>query len=259
MPLFPTLLQPDGRGLIEAVLAESGPRPDRADKSDVKNKYAVRFADSIAARMADDLSFQFPTISATTKRTAASTLKKKQLDINFSTPELGLVLGISLKSVHTRDVAGAGRYTHNMKRNEEELRIEAYGYHKRQPYAVMIGLLFLPSDSCLDGRKDNPSSFGSWIRHLRPYTGRTEPTGSPDLFEKIFVGLYETDGSDLRFFDVEKAPPKQGRPLATLSYAEFLEEVYRAYLRRNHAEFEWADGHEEPIRIDDGREADDDA
>ena len=67
------------------------------------------------------------------------------MDINFSTPELWLALGISLKSVHLRDIKGAERYTHNMKRNEEELRIEASGYHKRQPYAVMIAVLFLRS------------------------------------------------------------------------------------------------------------------
>ena len=68
--------------------------------------------------------------------------KAKQLDVNFSTPKLGLALGISLKSVHTRDKKKPKRYTHNMKRNEEEFRVEAIGYHKRQPFAVMIGGYF---------------------------------------------------------------------------------------------------------------------
>jgi hypothetical protein len=243
-PLFASV---GGALLIGRVLEEAGTRPERSDTSSVKNRYAVRFADSIATLIAGDLAGRFPGIAASTKRTAGSALTKKQLDINFSTPELGLVLGISLKSVHTRDVAGAGRYTHNMKRNEEELRIEAYGYHKRQPYAVMIGVLFLPADSCDDGKKENPSSFGSWVRHLRPYTGRVEPTGSPDLFEKIYVGLYEPDGSELAFFDVQEAPPKQGRPARLLSYNEFLDAVYHTHLRRNHAEFQWSDGEEEPL------------
>ena len=42
-----------------------------------------------------------------------------------------------------------------MKRNEEELRIEASGYHKRQPYTVMIGVLFLPFDGA-DEKKGQP-------------------------------------------------------------------------------------------------------
>jgi len=154
------------------VLKKAGRRPGKDADTSIKIDYAVRFAELVAERMAVDLSSRLKGITATTKRTAGSMGgKTKQLDVNFSTPKLGLALGISLKSVHTRDKKGAERYTHNMKRNEEELRVEASGYHKRQPYAVMLGVLFLPFDSCRDG-KAGPSSFGSWVRHLRPYTGR---------------------------------------------------------------------------------------
>jgi hypothetical protein len=148
-----------------------------------------------------------------------------------------------------------------MKRNEEELRIEASGYHKRQPYAVMIAVLFLPFDSCTDGRAES-SSFGSWVRKLRPYAGRIEPEDDIDRFEKIYIALYEPDGSDLRFFDVQCAPPKNGRPpnaaepvdfdthtQGLLSYADFLGAAYHTYLSRNQAEFVWADGEEDPLDL----------
>jgi len=244
---------------IREVLAEAGARPSASDGPGAKNSYAVRFADLMGSRIAADLARRLGGISATTKRTAGSVRGSKQLDVNFSTPQLGLALGISLKSVHTRD-AKSKRYTHNMKRNEEELRIEASGYHKRQPYAVMIAVLFLPFDSCDDGRKDNPSSFGSWVRHLRPYAGRTAPENDIDRFEKIYIGLYEPDGSDIRFFDTEADPPRQRRPTTDgalrgaddrlrrlISYGEFLDAVYHQYLRRNLAEFTWADGEEDPL------------
>lgn len=247
-----------GARVISDVLEASKPRPSRSDPVGAKTQYAVRFADHMATRIASDLFERLENIKATTRRTATSARGKKQLDINFSTPRLGLALGISLKSVHLRDVKGAERYTHNMKRNEEELRIEASGYHKRQPYAVMIAVLFLPYDSADDGRKDNPSSFGSWARHLRPYTGRQKPEDEIDRFEKIYIGLYEPDGGDLRFFDVEEAPPKQGRPAQTLDYREFLNAVYHAYLRRNEAEFKWAEGDEEPLDVEEDITEDDD-
>ena len=125
----------------------------------------------------------------------ARSARKKQLDVNFSTPQLGLALGISLKSVHLRDVKGAERYTHNMKRNEEELRIEASGYHKRQPYAVMVAVLFLPFDSADDAKRDNPSSFGSWVRHLRPFAGRKDPDDDTDKFERILSGCTSPTGA----------------------------------------------------------------
>src|SRR5262245_58791970 len=238
-----------GVTVIAQVLTASEPRPNRSDPVGAKNQYAVRFADQMAAQIASDLFERLEDISATTKRTAASARGKKQLDINFSTPRLGLALGISLKSVHLRDVKGSARYTHNMKRNEEELRIEASGYHKRQPYAVMIGVLFLPFDSTDDGKKDNPSSFGSWVRHLRPYAGRDEPEDEIDRFEKIYIGLYEPDGTDMRFFDVQKDPPKNGRPAQLLNYDEFLDAAYREYLWRNEADFKWAEGEEEPLDV----------
>ena len=255
--------RPNGQLVLSEVLAHSKPRPSAGDKDQSKKTaYSIRFAERMAELISRDLQPSLKGISATTKRDAASVGgKKKQLDINFSTPSLGLALGISLKSVHLGDVQ-SGRYTHNMKRNEEELRIEASGYHKRQPYAVMIAVLFLPFDSCQDGVK-GASSFGSWVRHLRPYCGRKLPGDEVDRFERIFVGLYEPDGSDLRFFDIEAAPPKNGRPpidgpltgvdgvpRRLLSYEEFLSAACKQYESRNSAGFVWADGDSEPLEAD---------
>jgi hypothetical protein len=238
---------PDGAKVLAATLKKAGRRPAADAGSSAKIDYAVRFAEHIAQQLATDLEHKLKGISATTKRTAASVGgKTKQLDVNFSTPKLGLALGISLKSVHTRDREGAKRYTHNMKRNEEELRIEASGYHKRQPYAVMIGVLFLPFDSCDDG-KSGPSSFGSWVRHLRPYTGRKDADDDIDKFERIFVALYDTAGRDLRFFDTGWDPPKNARPRRLLSYSGFLDVVYGDYLSRNDSVFKWDSGEEEPL------------
>lgn len=241
----PTAVPPDGAKVISTILKKAGKRPGAQAETQAKTAYAIKFADLMGGQMAADLMPRLKGISATTKRTASSVGgKTKQLDVNFSTPRLGLALGISLKSVHTRDRKGAQRYTHNMKRNEEELRIEASGYHKRQPYAVMVGVLFLPFDSCTDG-KSGPSSFGSWVRHLRPYTGRDEPSDELDRFEKLYVSLYRLDS--LEFFDVSWDPPKNGKPERLLSYGQFLDATYHEYLRRNGSEFRWAGGEEEPL------------
>ena len=42
--------------------------------------------------------------------------------------------------------------------NPNELRAEATDYHQRQPYTVLIGVLFLPVDSCDDARKTKKGS-----------------------------------------------------------------------------------------------------
>jgi hypothetical protein len=98
------------------------------------------------------------------------------------------------------------------------------------------------------------------VRKLRPYAARVDPEDDIDKFEKIYIALYESDGSDLRFFDVESAPPRNMRPPnaiepvdhdsrcdGLLSYKDFLDATFHCYLARNHAEFKWADGEEEPL------------
>ncbi len=257
---------PNGPSLIKTILVKAAPRPGPLKSLSEKNSYAIRFADAAATLLAQDLTPSMEGIEASPKRAAKSARGGKQLDVNFSTTATGLALGISLKSVHIRESSGAKRYTHNMKRNEEELRIEAIGYHKRQPYAVMIGVLFLPVDSC-DDAKTGSSSFGSWVRHLRPFSGRRDPRDDVDRFEKIYIALYDPEGTDIWFFDVETAPPMRGRPRMEgdlhhsapkdlprrlMTYVEFLGAVEHAYRSRNNTDFFWDDGSVEPAADDDG-------
>jgi hypothetical protein len=228
------------------VLRRSEPRPPSDAKDVDKRTYATRFADNMARCVANGLRDRFPGILPDeeghgTESPARSVRGPKKLDVNYSTVQLDLGFGISLKSVHFRDASPPRRYTHNMKRNDEELRVEASGYHQRQPFAVMVGVVFLPVDACDDGRGKNPSSFGAWVKYLRPLAGRDEPHEEIARFERVFIGLYDPAGSKMEFFDVDKAPPRSGRPRDLLSYLEVLDEIEKAYLRRNVAEFEWAD------------------
>lgn len=82
-----------GIAVIREVLEAAKPRPSRSDAVGTKNQYAVRFAEHMASRIASDLFERLENITASTKRTAGSVRGKKQLDINFSTPQLGLGSG----------------------------------------------------------------------------------------------------------------------------------------------------------------------
>lgn len=244
---------------LRTALQVAEPRPTSSSSTSDKITYATRFADAVADEIARDLTPLFPDIEASTKRSAPSSRGKKQLDINFSTPKLGLALGVSLKSVHIREAGG--RYTHNIKRNDEELATEASVYHERQPWAVLVAVVFLPFDACSDG-KTGPSSFGTWVKGLRHRVGRVSPGDRESLFEKGYIALYNPDGTDLRFFDIQAAPPKQGEPPRDgviesgkvpnrlLAYDEFMADVYEAYQSRNHTEFRWADGSNELLTPD---------
>jgi hypothetical protein len=150
-----------------------------------------------------------------------------------------------VKTLNFRD-ARTNRYTKNYTRIDNELRAEAHDYHERQPYAVMVAVIFLPSDSCNDGSARDPSSFGQAIRIFRNRTDRDKPTDSDFLFERIFIGLYEAEGpsrGDVRFFDVENAPPRTGAPSddKLLTFSELVDRIKLTYDLRNNPPFEWAD------------------
>jgi hypothetical protein len=220
-------------------------REERHKLSEDKRTYATRFADKMAICVANGLRERFPSVlpdesGRGVESPAQSVRGPKKLDVNYSTPQLGLGFGVSLKAVHFREKEKRG-YIHNMKRNDEELRSEASGYHQRQPYAVMVAVVFLPDDACDDATARHASSFGAWVKYLRPLSQRHTAHDDIDRYERVFIGLYRRDGSSMEFFDVALAPPKQGRPRNLLSYAEFLDEIEKTFLKRNVAEFEWAD------------------
>jgi hypothetical protein len=238
---------------LKEVLDAAAPRPpdapatsdDKHGLSEKKRTYATRFADRMAVCIANGLRDRFPGVlpdedGRGIESPAQSVRGPKKLDVNYSTPQLGLGFGISLKSVHFREKENRG-YIHNMKRNDEELRTEASGYHQRQPYAVMIAVLFLPSDACEDASRRHPSSFGSWVKYLRPLALRRAPHEDIARYERVFIGLYDRNGESMDFFDVEHSPPRAGRPRTLLTYHEFLDEIEKTYLRRNASEFEWSD------------------
>lgn len=243
------------------------PRPAQgADRSQKKN-YAERLSRELAQSFADHLRSSFegilPTPEGEGQESKARTSKGyKKLDVNYSTLELGLALGVSIKTINFPD-RGSARFTKNYSRNENELRAEAIDYHKRQPWAVMVAIIFLPVESASDANpkakaEQGASSFGSAVRFFRNISGRTLPSGESDIFERVFIGLYDKSG-ETRFFDVEKAPPKTRPPREDelLSHGEVIAAIRATYDLRNSPPFEWADDDEPavgPLELEDDPE-----
>ena len=266
------------------VLDQVEPRPpDDAGRGEKKN-YAENLSNRIAVLFAGSLRKEFPGIlpnedgsGRETKVASGKTKKGKKTDVRFSTHDTGLELLISVKTLSFRDTKKdpttqaivLGRYTKNMVRNDHELRAEAMDVHERFPYAVLVGVLFLPYRACDDGLEDK-SSFAHAIMTLRPRTGRELPTDPQQLFERLFIGLYEHEGvrrGTVSFFDVNTNPPRRGRPAkGLLSYDEFIADVVKAYGIRNRRYMEWADeeaagvGHllERAVSSEDRTDGDDD-
>jgi hypothetical protein len=234
-------------GPLHAALDLAEPRPAAGSQSEKKN-YAERLSRAIATMVANALRKDFPGITPDAQgrrqEAPARTSKGlKKLDVNYSTSELGLGLGVSIKTINFPD-KGSSRYTKNFTRADNELRAEAKDYHERQPYAVLVGVVFLPIEACLDG-KTGSSSFGQAIKIFRHRANRKDPRNEQELFERVFVGLYEYERErrgEVVLFDVMDNPPKRGVPKSppSLSFAQFVREVVKTYDGRNKPAFEWS-------------------
>ena len=229
-----------------------GPRPPEDAPQGQKGPSGPRLSNELALLFAQKLRPEFPGIlpaaDGSGQESRARTAKGfKKLDVNYSTVELGLALGLSIKTINFRD-PGTHRYTKNYTRIDAELRAEAMDYHERQPYAVLIGLLFLPIDACDDAAEsDRVSSFGAAVQYFRNRAGRRLPSDAPDLFERFHIALHGPAGDDgelARFYDVERPrPPRARRParLEAVSLGQLLASVRDTYDARNNAPLEWAD------------------
>ena len=239
---------------LRAVLDAAEPRPaDDGDRGDKKN-YAQRLSRALAVEVAARLRPHFQGILPTEDEGHETEIGgaggKKRLDVCVWDRQLGLVLDVSIKTYSFRDYDGKrkrlGRMTKNVVRNDMELRAEAAKIHERQPYAVLIGLMFVPMVACTDGEHDH-SSFAHMVATFRNRTGRDGHDDKRfDRFEAFYIGLYEADGDrrgQVRFFDVRNNPPQNGKSRRedTLTFEALTAEVRRLVDRRNSKGIEWGE------------------
>jgi hypothetical protein len=265
---------------LRAALDAAGTKPDPRGERDDKKNYAQRLSNGLAQVVADALRRDFPSITPTATgagQEAAVGVDKgsKRLDVKATDPTLGLILNVSIKTYSFQDYDKKrdrlGRWTKNIVRNDHELRGEAMVLHQRQPYSVLVALMFEPLEICDDGDPSRSSdtaksSFAHHVSVLAKRGGRGRRTiygGAPgafvdygaqdsryDLFERVFIGLYEQHGNDrgaVRFFDVETPPPRNGRPStdATIGFDELIETIKSEVDRRNESAPAWAEADDE--------------
>ncbi|MFO1035552.1 MAG: hypothetical protein U1E45_01790 [Geminicoccaceae bacterium] len=165
----------------------------------------------------------------------------KRTDVRVSDEINGLSMVLSIKTTNFRDYQKRSRisdYNHNLDRFDNEFAAEAAAIHVRHPFAVLIGLFFLPHESVVPRTAGRPSGFARWVNRLKLRAGRDGHDGRPELFERIYVGLYVKDGparGAVAFFDVGRQPPKFGFPDddEVLTLEQLLDAVVAEFESRN--------------------------
>ncbi|MGH9103081.1 MAG: hypothetical protein ACRDYD_08905 [Acidimicrobiales bacterium] len=231
-----------------AAASPLGRRPEAfGEHRGEKKNYAQRLSNELALCLATCLRPYYPRARITPRPDGSgqefsigAKLDSKRTDVGVWDDAAGLILGISVKTYSFRDYHGAtrshpahlGRYVKNVKRNDMELRDEADVLHRRQPYAVLYALFFLPKDACWDGVNGH-SSFAHAVFTFRKRAGRpAADAGRTDLFEKVYIGLLDDDGA-VDFFDVERPPPRNQPPQKTVDLAAVIESMCTSVVVRN--------------------------
>jgi hypothetical protein len=178
-----------------ATLDSVEPKPQPRDSRDEKKNYAQRLSNGLAQLMADALRADFPTITPTVEgagQESAVAVDKgnKRLDVKVTDEPLGLILNVSIKTYSFQDYSPKndrlGRWTKNIVRNDLELRGEAMVLHQRQPYSVLVGLMFEPLEICDDGDPERASDAGksSFAHHVSVLSKRSGRGGGPSTGER---------------------------------------------------------------------------
>ena len=204
--------------LLDAVKAAGVKPADNGKQSDKKNwnqRLSDNFALAIAAELRDlGMDTALPAepgqigLSGAERRLSGG-IGAKKVDVSWATEDSGLIFAISIKTIMFRDNS-TGNYQKNLTNRRGDMLIESVTLHRRFPYAVLSAFLFLDAgaetdDINADGtKKKRKSTFENAFPRLRLFTGRDDPAGREEQFEKFYVLLLDSNqfSPSVRAFEV---------------------------------------------------------
>ena len=188
--------------LLKEAIKSVGPKPpDNAPQSQ-KNPWVAKLSNGLALAFAEELRQRGMTearpagpgelgLSGAERRLAGG-IGAKRVDVTWATEESGLILACSVKTIMFRD-AGSGNFQKNLTNRRGDLTVEAVTLHRRFPYAVLSGWLFLDAQAAHDETEKRRSTFQNAFPRLRLFTGRQDPAGREEQFERLYLLLVDAN------------------------------------------------------------------
>ena len=186
--------------LVDVALKSLKPKPLDTASAPEKKAYSEAMSAAIAVAFAEELRLRGmkearpsgpgDVGSSGAERRLAGGIGAKRVDVSWATDESGLLLGASIKTINFRD-----RNTKNFQKNLTNRRGDMVGevltLHRRFPYAVVAGFLFLDKDADTDATKHRKSTFQNAFPRLKIFTGRQDPAGRDEQFERLYLLLVD--------------------------------------------------------------------
>lgn len=222
--------------LIEAIKGV-GPKPADDAPQSAKNPWVGKLSNAIAVALAEELRLRGMKearpagpgdlgLSGAERRLAGG-IGAKRVDVTWATEESGLLLACSVKTIMYRD-GKSGNYQKNLTNRRGDLLVEAVTLHRRFPYAVLSGWLFLDHQAEHDSTTRRKSTFENAFPRLRLFTGRADPSGREEQFERLYLLLVDANPfqPSLRCFQVSDRATE-------VNIGEALDELVELLAERN--------------------------
>lgn len=198
--------------LVEAIKS-AGNKPSDSDTQAQKKNWNQRLSNNLALAIAAELRERGmkearPSgpgeigLSGAERRLAGG-IGAKKVDVSWATEESGLVLACSVKTIMFKD-GKTLNYQKNLTNRRGDLLFETTTLHRRFPYAVIAGFLFLDHGAEKDASTRRKSTFQNAFPRLRLFTRRPDPDGREEQFERLYLLLIDANPfqPEIRAFEV---------------------------------------------------------
>ena len=222
--------------LVEAVKA-AGPKPADDAPQGEKNPWVGKISNTLAVAIADELRQRGMKgvrpaapgeigVSGAERRLAGG-IGAKKVDVSWATEESGLIFAVSVKTIMYRD-GKTGQYQKNLTNRRGDLLIEAVTLHRRFPYAVIAGFLFLDHHAATDGTEKRKSTFENAFPRMKLFTRRPDPEGREEQFERLYLLLLDSNSfqPSVRCYEVSD-------PDTEISISDALDDLVELIGERN--------------------------
>ena len=232
--------------LLRTGLMDVGDKPSDSAGRETKKRYSEKVSAAVALAIADELRHRGakqarpapPGLldSSGAERRMSGGIGAKKVDVTWATEESGLLLGLSIKSINFRD-GRTKNFQKNLVNRRGDMLFEGVTLHRRFPYSVLGGFFFLDAAAEHDGTNRRRSTFLNAHSRLGLFTGRDDPGGRDEQYERLYIVLLDASAlhANFRMFCV-------GDPVNTCSVEQAIDDLLRATVTRNPDFYEYRDG-----------------
>ncbi|MFN2383855.1 MAG: hypothetical protein ABR559_06270, partial [Gemmatimonadota bacterium] len=156
--------------------------------------------------------------------------------VTWTTTESGLVFASSIKSINFRDTK-SNNFQKNLTNRRGDMLFEAVTLHRRFPYSVLTGFLFLDHGAETDNTGQRRSTFLNAHARLRLFSGRNDPADRDEQYERLFIVLVDANPETPTF-----RITSVGKPEADLELGVIFDDVVELVAARNPDFYEVLEG-----------------